>query len=368
MREIDESNAVAYLRETGRLSPSEPAVARRLAGGVSNEVLYIDRPGGDGPAFVLKQARPQLRVAEPWFSPVERIWREVEVLRLCRQALDETAPLFPAQATGGDGATGSQAEVPAILFEDKENFCYAMTAAPPDHRTWKVDLLAGDFSESRAAATGELLGRLHAWGMRNPDRLAPIADRVFFEPLRIDPYFTFTKSVRPELAKPLDRLVEWARGPAETIVHADYSPKNLLVYGGGTMLVDFETGHAGDPAFDLGFFLAHLVLKCQHHRADPEPMWRLIDQWWEAYQQAYARLNVEPSKEWKSRARGYLGGCLLARVDGKSKIDYLPEPSARDAVRRTAAALLTDFLPLEWTMVREALEGRAARPTGPSLT
>lgn len=358
MREIDEQSAIAYLRDTGRLSATEPAVARRLAGGVSNEVLYIDRPGGDGPAFVLKQARPQLRVAEPWFSPVERIWREVEVLRLCRRALDETAPFFPTSAADGDAAAGAQAEVPAILFEDKENFCYAMTAAPPDHRTWKVDLLAGDFSESRARATGELLGRLHAWGMQNPALLAPIASKVFFEPLRIEPYFTFTKSVRPELADALDRLVEWARGSAETIVHADYSPKNLLVYDGGTMLVDFETGHAGDPAFDLGFFLAHLVLKCVHHAENPNPMWRLIDVWWEAYQRPYALMDVEPSPGWKSRARGYLGGCLLARVDGKSKIDYLPEPSARDAVRRTAAALLTDFLPLEWTKVRTTLEGR----------
>lgn len=27
------------------------------------------------------------------------------------------------------------------------------------------------------------------------------------------------------------------------------------------MMVDFETGHFGDPAFDLGFFLSHLLLK-----------------------------------------------------------------------------------------------------------
>ena len=48
-------------------------------------------------------------------------------------------------------------------------------------------------------------------------------------------------------------------------MHADFSPKNLLVFPGGLMMVDFETGHYGDPAFDLGFFLSHLVLKACYH-------------------------------------------------------------------------------------------------------
>jgi 5-methylthioribose kinase len=44
-------------------------------------------------------------------------------------------------------------------------------------------------------------------------------------------------------------------------VHGDFSPKNLLIYGNSLMLIDFEVGHYGDPAFDLGFFLSHLTLK-----------------------------------------------------------------------------------------------------------
>jgi aminoglycoside phosphotransferase (APT) family kinase protein len=44
-------------------------------------------------------------------------------------------------------------------------------------------------------------------------------------------------------------------------VHGDFSPKNLLVWEGRVMLIDCEVGHYGDPAFDLGFFVTHLVLK-----------------------------------------------------------------------------------------------------------
>jgi len=37
------------------------------------------------------------------------------------------------------------------------------------------------------------------------------------------------------------------------LVLADFSPKNILITDQGIHLVDFETAHYGDPAFDLGF-------------------------------------------------------------------------------------------------------------------
>ena len=48
-------------------------------------VLLVERspPAAD---FVLKQARAQLRTRQEWFSSVERIWREAEVLTILRSA------------------------------------------------------------------------------------------------------------------------------------------------------------------------------------------------------------------------------------------------------------------------------------------
>ncbi len=73
-------------------------------------------------------------------------------------------------------------------------------------------------------------------------------------------------------------------------MHADFSPKNLLVYDGGRglMMVDFETGHYGDPAFDLGFFLSHLVLKAFYHAPRHEPLLELTEQFWIAYRETLA--------------------------------------------------------------------------------
>ncbi len=89
-----------------------------------------------------------------------------------------------------------------------------------------------------------------------------IGDRTLFDELRVDPYYRTLAARRdPMPRRRSTRLIASLAAHPRSLVHADFSPKNLLVSAGGLMLVDFETGHYGDPAFDLGFFLSHLVLK-----------------------------------------------------------------------------------------------------------
>src|SRR5688572_29491724 len=83
---LSAENAVEYLRARGYLGPGDAAQARELTGGVSNTVIHVAPCGGE--ELVLKQVRGQLDVAEPWFCSVERVWREVEVLRLCSRLID----------------------------------------------------------------------------------------------------------------------------------------------------------------------------------------------------------------------------------------------------------------------------------------
>src|SRR5580698_139817 len=87
MHEIDSANAVAYLTASGLIAADEPVTVRELAGGVSNMVLLVERTRDPEASFVVKQARRQLRTRQPWFSRLERIWREVEVLEVCQRSL-----------------------------------------------------------------------------------------------------------------------------------------------------------------------------------------------------------------------------------------------------------------------------------------
>ena len=47
-------------------------------------------------------------------------------------------------------------------------------------------------------------------------------------------------------------------------MHGDYSPKNILLYRDRLVLLDHEVIHFGDPAFDVGFSLTHLLSKALH--------------------------------------------------------------------------------------------------------
>lgn len=333
---LDAENAAGYLRDSGRIGRDEQVEVRELSGGVSNVVLHVARSAGDD--FVLKQARGQLRVADPWFCSVERIWREVETLQVCRELLDRRA--------GEGGGLSSHAaaiipDTPRVLFEDRENFAFAMTSAPENHRVWKNELLAGRVDLAAAEACGELLAALHrgAWG--NAQVARRLADRQYFVALRVDPYYRRVSEVHPELGSPLEALIDSLEERRLTIVHGDFSPKNLLLFDRSLWLIDCEVGHYGDPAFDLGFFVSHLVLKWIRSGDRQSLLAQACDRFWEKYRQGLAdSIGYGEFASLERHAMANLGGCLLARVDGKSKVDYL-NSDQQAVARRLGGSLLT---------------------------
>jgi aminoglycoside phosphotransferase (APT) family kinase protein len=284
---------------------------RELSGGVSNVVLLVE---SEAERFVVKQARGKLRVKSDWHCSVERIWREVDVLAAYRELLG-----------------GQASQLPEILWTDRELYAYAMTAAPAEARTWKEHLLAGDVSLNLAAACGSLLGSMHAASWRRSDLAHQFADRTFFEQLRLEPYFAFAAERYPRLANPLESLMISNRAHPLALVHGDFSPKNLLVWeppsvegAPSLLLIDFEVGHFGDPSFDLGFFLTHLVLKAIHLPRLRNALIAAIETFWQAYlQPLQALVTPEERTALNERTRQQLAGCLVARVHGKSPVDYL---------------------------------------------
>ena len=116
------------------------------------------------------------------------------------------------------------------------------------------------------------------------------------------------------------------------LVHGDVSPKNILVAPQGPIFLDAECAWYGDPAFDLAFCLNHLVLKSFWV---PNPALRAC---FESLKDHYlAGVTWESSIE--ERVATLLPGLLLARVDGKSPVEYLDE-TGREQVRRLARRML----------------------------
>jgi aminoglycoside phosphotransferase (APT) family kinase protein len=338
MLSLTAASAPDYLQARGLAAPGESLTVRELSGGVSNVVLLVEKPGGE--RFVLKQALPRLRVEQEWLCSIERIWREVEVLRLCGRLMRESGVTGQESGVRGQGARDIEVRLPEVLFEDRENYCFAMTAAPAEHRTWKELLLAGQAETTIAAACGRLLGKLHARSWMDAEVARQLDDRTFFLDLRISPYYDRIREVHPDLAGSIRRVSHSIWKHRRCLVHGDFSPKNLLVAVNELWLIDFEVGHYGDPAFDLGFFLTHLVLKAFVAGVHAAKYLDLIDAFRRTYDAELlpAAGQAERSALWQ-RTIGALAGCLLARVDGKSPVDYLT-PRLALAVRYTSRDLL----------------------------
>ena len=101
-------------------------------------------------------------------------------------------------------------------------------------------------------------------------------------------------------------------------------------------MIDFEVAHYGDPAFDVAFMLSHLLLKRLHQPWASAELGRCAEEFWGAYQGIAARFC--PRAEY---VLGHVGCLMVARVDGKSPVDYLSAPD-REAARHIGSVFLLD--------------------------
>ena len=170
-----------------------------------------------------------------------------------------------------------------------------------------------------------------------PGAACEFATDATFEAIRLEPYLLATARAHPDLAAVLHRLAETTARTRLSVVHGDVSPKNILVGPEGPVFIDAECAWFGDPAFDLAFCLNHLLLKCLWVPAAAARLLASFDALAAAY---LANVDWEPADATEARAANLLPGLLLARVDGKSPVEYLTEESDKETVRRAARSLL----------------------------
>lgn len=309
--ELDAPEARLWI--AGKLGcPPDALSITPLGGGVSNHVVLVDAPGH---RCVFKQALEKLRVAEDWRCGRDRIFREWAALRAVRAVLPSGA-------------------VPQVLFVDREQFTFAMEVAPADAQPWKSTLLAGEVRLEWAESAGHLLGTWIRESVERPDWQPTFADLTVFGELRVDPYYHTTATRHPELAQDFASLVDECLNRRFSLVHGDFSPKNLLISSAGMMVIDWEVAHWGDPSFDAAFLTNHLLLKAFHR---PES--------WGEYEQAALSfwrvlLSYDLPGWLQPAAMRHLGCLLLARIDGKSPAEYIRSEAVRQRVRNAAIDLI----------------------------
>jgi len=253
-----------------------------LSGGVSGDVVLTDE------GHVRKQFLPKLKVAMEWLSDPRRVFREIDSLKAW------------GRIVGPDS-------VPQVLSVEPESFAYTMTYA--EGPSWKDQLMAGEVRLSIAHELGRRLAGVH----RHPDAEAAraLAGPGYFPELRVEPYYETTAKRHPDLGIVADFV-------PQTLVHGDYSPKNILVHRDGLWVLDHEVAHWGDPAFDLAFMLNHLLIKAFIFS---DARYRDAAR---TFLDAYA-----PAPSLEARTMYHLAVLMLARVDGKSPLAYLEDDQKR---------------------------------------
>jgi len=305
------------LHELGLADEREPLAGAPLAGGVSSDIWCIHTARG---ALCAKRALPQLRVAAPWLVPIERNRYEARWMQLANAAVPGSAPTV----------LGQHAQLGVLVMS---------YLAPAEHPLWKQQLRAGIARVDTARAIGATLGRIHAYSAARPELAAEFdTDAIFFD-IRLEPYLLATAAKHPEHADRLCALITQTQSHACALVHGDVSPKNILIGKDGPVLLDAECAWWGDPAFDLAFVLNHLLLKCLWTPSARDDFLRCFSALADSH---VAQVNWEPREALERRAAALLPGLLLARVDGKSPVEYITQDAERDIVRRGAGLLLHD--------------------------
>jgi tRNA A-37 threonylcarbamoyl transferase component Bud32 len=308
------SEIIAGLHAMGLVESGTP-LGRPLTGGVSSDIWVVQLPCG---LVCVKRALPRLRVAADWRAPVERNVYEARWMHWAAEAAPGSVP----ELLGQDEATGTL----AMRYLD-----------PATHRLWKEELRAGHADPGFAAAVGVALARIHAATAADPACKAVFpTDSIFFD-IRLEPYLLAAAARHPDYAGALRELVAVTQATKRALVHGDVSPKNILCGPRGPVFLDAECAWWGDPAFDLAFCLNHLLLKCVWTPWARDGFLACFAALAEAYMEGVA---WESADGLEARAARLLPGLLLARVDGKSPVEYITRDSDRDRVRHVGRALL----------------------------
>ena len=285
-----------------------------LTGGVSSEIALATVKGRK---ICVKFALEELNVAESWRAQVYRNQAEYQWLRYASSVVDGVTPEL----------YGCSQALNGFAMEFIEG---------TDVYQWKSALLEGVPDTGEARKVGGVLGLIHRASAHSEEVKKTFQNQEDFYSLRLDPYLNFTKNRHPELAGEISDVMDMLIGNNLVLVHGDVSPKNILFRRGKPILLDAECATVGDPSFDIAFCLNHLALKAVHLASSRKELLSSMRAFWDAY---HPHVHWESVDDVEKRVCRLLPALMLARIDGKSPVEYLDE-AEQNLVRSMAVSLL----------------------------
>ena len=306
----NDHTAIKKILNKLNLAQDEETISiKALTGGVSSNIFLIT---SEQAQYCLKQALPELKVAKQWLAPVNRVFAEIDWLQTAAQIAPKA--------------------VPKILGIDQASKSFVMQYLGGEYLNWKAELLAGRVDAAVATQLGNILGRIHSQTALNDTLAKRFANDETFYAIRLEPYLEEAARQHPELSLRLKALIKRTQHNPKVLVHGDVSPKNILLGPDGPVVLDAECAWYGDPAFDVAFCLNHFFLKAAHLPDSVVALMQSAQDFLTAY---FQEVNWEAEPELEHRISTLLPGLMLARIDGKSPVEYLA--AERGAIVRKIA-------------------------------
>ena len=279
-------------------------------------------PARAGRSFIVKQARPALERFPQYRVSTERLVFEARWMEVARR-------------------WDAEGVLPAVHAFDPEQRVLVLEDLGDAERL-DAALARGADVRGPAVRLASFLGRVHggtrdaAWPgladrFRNEAMQRLHGDHIFVLPLREND-FPLPPRTRAraealwrdaELVALADAAYARYLEPRGALVHGDVQAGNVLLPPGGAKLLDAEIAHVGDPAFDVGTRVAHL-LRPGAARGRPREGLAATAAAWEAYASAHGSAGLPRFAD----AARYAGLELLRRTLGAARVGPVEEDEA----------------------------------------
>ena len=288
---------------------------KKLEGGVSSEVYHVKTNKNE---YCIKRSLRKLLVKKKWIANTNRIKFEYYWLNHCRNILNKNIPK-------------------TYEFNNKKKYIVMEYLNNSKYKTLKELYFKKIVKLSTIRSISKHLYKIHSKSNNYKTKKIFQGNNNNFNDLRLDPYFNEVGRVYPKYKEYIKDLNENYLINSSTLVHGDFSPKNILIGKNKIIYLDAECCNFGDPVFDLVFFTNHLLLKSIFFKDKSQEFIKLYVSFYKEY---LRNLSTENFNSYIDRIIKMTPVMLLSRVDGKSPVEYINKENIKNIIRKKSFLLL----------------------------
>lgn len=213
--------------------------------------------------------------------------------------------------------------IPDVIHYDKKNDVLILSDIGKGAKLLADEIKNGRLHLNIVIDIGALMAQLHSATFGKSDY--PVRKKVA-DSEHINFIFDFRlRGAREISPKDTNKLFNESSCARKSMIYGDWASKNVLVVGDKVRIVDFENVTRFDPAFDIGYALAHWVLEI--NKRNKSMIKEFLEEFEKSYQKEFG--NQKVSGEIFVRSSKYIGAMMLHRLAGIKNTNRIEEYLSR---------------------------------------